>query len=312
MKARLRCLSIMSLCFPVFCASIHAADERSERDVQMPNGITLHVLERGTGESVIFIHGSASDFSMWEDEVAQFAGDGYHAVAYSRRYNSPNSNASQPNHSASVEANDLDLLLVQLGISRAHIIGHSYGAYTALLFALKNPKAVITLTLAEPPLVPWLTKIEGENSEAAKALYAKILNDMVAPTRRAFKAGKDEQGLTLFLDFVAGKGAIKWLPKTVTDRCRQNLQELKALFISNDIYPKIDPKSVASLRIPTLILSGANSDDVGQYTDDELERLIPPNIGMRVRVDDATHLMWTEKPDQCRASVYRLIRGRKN
>ena len=71
---------------------------------------------------------------MWEKQVTAFAAEGFRALAYSRRYNYPNTNQLQPNHSASVEADDLAKLLSKLSIPKAHIIGHSYGAYTALLF----------------------------------------------------------------------------------------------------------------------------------------------------------------------------------
>ncbi len=63
----------------------------------------------------------------------------------------------QPDHSAIVEARDLLGLMDELKIEKAYILGHSYGAYTALLFAIDHPDRVKKLILAEPPLERWLT-----------------------------------------------------------------------------------------------------------------------------------------------------------
>lgn len=61
------------------------------RATNIGNGITLHYVEEGSGAPVIFVHGSIGDYSYWLDEVDAF-GTKYRAIAYSRRYNYPNTN----------------------------------------------------------------------------------------------------------------------------------------------------------------------------------------------------------------------------
>src|SRR4029077_18012727 len=113
----------------------------------------------------------------------------YRVVAYSRRYNYPNARSvPAANHSALVEADDLANLLKALGASPAHVVGHSYGAYTALILALKHPELVRSLVLAEPPLLRWLPSLPG-----GKALYADFMNNMWEPTGREFRRGNPEQ-----------------------------------------------------------------------------------------------------------------------
>jgi pimeloyl-ACP methyl ester carboxylesterase len=303
----------MILLVLVTLQAVALADETTqirERSVAVGDGISLHCIECGEGEPIVFIHGGTSDYSLWEDQVQAFAREGYRAIAYSRRYNYPNENETHPNHSASVEAADLAGLLRGLNLPRAHIVGHSYGAYTAILLALEHPELVRTLTLGEPPIVPWLTDLHGKHADEAKLLHARLYRELIGPVKQAFESDNDELALRRFLDFVAGKDAVEKLPEHVLVRCRRNIGELKALMASDNRYPDVDQERVRKMQIPTLILSGRNSQDVGRFTDPVLERLIPEASRKRIILDGATHLIWIEQPKECREAVLDFIRGK--
>ena len=66
------------------------------RSVTITPGVELHYIEKGKGVPVIFIHGTLGDYSVWQPQLRFFAGS-YRALAYSRRYNYPNTNPQQPN-----------------------------------------------------------------------------------------------------------------------------------------------------------------------------------------------------------------------
>src|SRR5262245_41502311 len=72
------------------------------RKVTLGDGIELSYVERGKGVPIVFVHGTLGDYSTSEGQLVVF-GEKYRALAYSRRYNYPNSNRMQPNHSARVE-----------------------------------------------------------------------------------------------------------------------------------------------------------------------------------------------------------------
>src|SRR5215472_14482606 len=99
--------------------------------VEIGNGITLHYVDLGKGIPVVFVHGSLSDGGYWVDQLGEFAKH-YRAIAYSRRYNYPNSNPTRAGYSAVVDAEDLAGLIGALHLGRVVVIGHSYGALTAL------------------------------------------------------------------------------------------------------------------------------------------------------------------------------------
>ena len=125
------------------------------------NGTSLHYVDRGKGEPIVFVHGALADYREWGPVAEQLA-DTYRAITYSRRYNFPNDNRrSSNNHSARVEAADLGALNRRLQLGPMHVVGVSYGAYTAPLLALREPQLIRTLTLVEPPLITWLPDLPG-------------------------------------------------------------------------------------------------------------------------------------------------------
>src|SRR5215831_12658775 len=128
------------------------AGSQAPRKVAISDGVELHYVERGKGVPVLFIHGTLGDYSVWDGQLGPFA-ERYRVVAYSRRYNYPNTNKLRPQHSAVVEAEDLAAFIKKLDLGKVHVVGHSYGGYAALFLAARHPELVRTLTLAEPPVV---------------------------------------------------------------------------------------------------------------------------------------------------------------
>src|SRR5260221_6008288 len=157
------------------------------KTVTVSDGVELHYMERGSGVPVIFVHGSLSDGGYWSDVVGPF-GEDHRVVAYSRRYNFPNTNPIQTGYSAVVDADDLAALINKLALGPVHVVGHSYGALTALFLAVRHPELVRTLVLAEAPAVSLLADLH-DSHDAGKATLADIQTRMVKPMRAAFQKG---------------------------------------------------------------------------------------------------------------------------
>ncbi|MBT5019211.1 MAG: alpha/beta hydrolase [Planctomicrobium sp.] len=302
--------AVLPLLLFVVLYSVASGQQDAPDRLPIGNGVSLHFVERGEGDPIIFVHGLMDDYSGWLRQLEGFAKQDYRAIAYSRRYNYPNKNRLRANHSALVEADDLAAFIRNLKLPKAHIVGYSYGAYTALILALEHPELVRTLTLGEPPLVPWLTDLPGDKSEAGKMHLEKLMEQGINPTKAAFELGRDEIAMRTMFDCIGGAGAFERLPEFVKDKCRRNVTELKAIASSNAPYPFVDRKKVRSLAVPTLILSGSKSVAVAKYTDSELERLIPEHSRKRIVLVGATHIIWVQQPVQCRNAVLNFIRDK--
>jgi len=289
----------------------HVCGEEIElRKVTIGDDVTLSYVERGEGEPVIFIHGLTGDYSVWLPQVEAFATEHYRAISYSRRYNFPNANEIRFDHSATTEADDLALFIRKLGLKNAHIVGHSFGAYTALMLALKHPELVRTLTLAEPPLAPWLSSLPGEQAKAGKEHSKRLLTKGVIPARAAFEAGNEELAMQTMIDAISGEGTFARIPADAKTRLRRNVNEMKAAMMSKNAYPYIARERVGRLTIPTLLLSGGKSVATAKVTAPELERLLPNSSRKRVVLPEASHMMWSDEPQRCRDVVLEFIGGK--
>ncbi|WP_157860206.1 alpha/beta fold hydrolase [Methanosarcina acetivorans] len=154
------------------------------------NGIELNYVEQGEGDPVIFVHGTLDDYRIRGSQI-EFFSKYYHVIAYSRRYHHPNVWVGDGmDYSATLHAKDLAELIKKIGFKSAHVIGHSYGAYTSLVFVCEHPKLVRSLILCEPPLLPWLLNIPGGDT-----LLAAYITNAWEPARQAFQRGDLEQGV---------------------------------------------------------------------------------------------------------------------
>lgn len=290
--------------------SLTSGHEVLPQKLTIADDVVLHYVERGEGDPIVFVHGLMDEYSVWLPQLEAFSKQGYRAIAYSRRLNYPNSNRIRPNHSASLEADDLAALVRKLNLQKVHIVGHSYGAYTALLFALQHPDQTRTITLAEAPIVPWLTELPDDRKESGEAHLSKLMNQGIQPAKTAILSGDEDAAIRAMLDAVAGSGKFNSLPPFVKAKCRRNALELKAFLLSDNRYPNIDRKQLGRLTVPTLILSGSESLATAKFTDPELEGMIPEQSRNRVVLHGATHMMWIEQPVHVRDTVLEFFRGK--
>jgi len=122
------------------------------------NQTTLAYERRGEGEPVLLLHPGfvANAFAplMLEPALAE-----YQLIAYQRRGYGASAPIQAP-FGIDQHAADCLALMDDLNITRAHLVGHSFGANVALEVARIAPGRVPTLALLEPPL-PWAMQPES-------------------------------------------------------------------------------------------------------------------------------------------------------
>jgi non-heme chloroperoxidase len=260
------------------------------------NGVELHYLDVGKGIPVIFVHGGLDDYRMWEAQVEQFA-QNYRVIAYSRRYNFPNNNPHiRPDHSAIIEAEDLAAVIKRLKLGRVHIVGHSYGAFTALFLAIKHPEMIRTLVLAEPPVLGW-----AQDKPDGRALFDEIMDNLWKPAGEAFRRGQKEQALRLTLNYFVGEGVFDQVPEAQRNYWRSNSREWQSLTTSRDAFPPLSREAVKRIKATALMISGGKTMNILKFIDSELQPLLAK--GERLVIPNATHDMWNEQPEACRRAV---------
>ena len=114
--------------------------------------IALEYEVRGAGDSVLLIHGGV--VADWFAPVAAEPAlrDRYQVINYHRAGYAGSKSVGGPLGMAD-QAAHARRLLDELGVERAHVVGHSSGANIALQLALDHPQAVRSLALLEPALL---------------------------------------------------------------------------------------------------------------------------------------------------------------
>jgi pimeloyl-ACP methyl ester carboxylesterase len=187
------------------------------------NGVELHYIEQGQGEPLILLHGGQGDYRSWES-LMKLLSPQFRVISYSRRYNYPNNNPiAAKYHSAYTEADDLAAFIRQLKLGRAHLVGTSMGAFTALVLAVKHPEMVRSLVLAEPPIHQWV-----RDTPDGVAAYRQFMTAIQEPARAAFKAGDDKGAMRFFVDGIIGTGRFDSLPPEGLAAVMQNSRFFKA------------------------------------------------------------------------------------
>lgn len=287
-------------------ASCGAASSLASGEVDIGGGVVLHYVTAGKGIPVVFVHGSLSDYSYWCGQVAAF-GRHYRAIAYSRRYDFPNSNAPVLGYSAKTDADDLGAIIAHMHLGKVYVIGHSYGALTALFLAANHPELLRAVVLAEPPAISILRHLPDEEASVGRAMYSDIFARMVTPMRADFLKGDANAGVGAFIDYVFDSQNA-WSDMSGADRAAtmRDAREWEVMMTHGTLFPDITPQTVHSVRVPVMIMSGAKSYPFLAYIDQELARLLPDNVN--VIYPDVGHQMWVKYPNMSRNDAEAFFR----
>jgi non-heme chloroperoxidase len=267
------------------------------------NNVELTYIERGRGEPVILLHGGQADYRAWQ-YATEHLSKNYRVISYSRRYNYPNKNPIiGSNHSAYVEAEDLAAFIGKLNLDRVHLVGTSIGGYAALIYAVKHPKKVLTLTLAEPNIHAWVLETPA---------FREFLNNTWVPAGNAFRAGDDREAMRLLVDAFGGTGAFDRMPPTAQTIALQNANFFRAATLSADHSPDIDKKKVRRLKVPILLINGEKTKPMLLAIVEEFAKVVP--TAERHVIKNAGHGSPREKPEEFTAAVADFLarRSKKN
>jgi pimeloyl-ACP methyl ester carboxylesterase len=154
------------------------------------NGAAIEYEVRGAGDPLLLIHGAilADAFFPLLHEPALARHN--RLIYYHRRGFAGSARPPAP-FSIPQQAADCRALLHHLGIPRAHIAGHSYGAITALQLALDAPGTIQSLALLEPVVLDAIPS-------------GPTFGEGLAPIIGMYERGEKVEALDGFLTAVVG------------------------------------------------------------------------------------------------------------
>jgi 2-(acetamidomethylene)succinate hydrolase len=253
-------------------------------------GVELTYDERGAGEAVVLVHGTASTRAIW-NEVRDELGDSFRTIAYDRR-GYGDSGAPEGFTAAPVpeHGDDLIALIRGLGLAPVLLCGHSFGAMTCLDVILREPDLVRAAVLIEPPML-WL----ASNGTAA-----------LSELRAAIEAGTAEGGPTgaiaAFTRVVCGPRA---LDAVGLERAMAALQHPRGFASDVSVAAGWDVslRDLRAISTPVTFVTGTRTPRAYREPAEALARTIP---GAELREGDSGHLVPNEAPDVVAGAVRAL------
>ena len=113
------------------------------------NGIGIEVQDEGSGPPVLLLHGWPDSHRLWRHQVAALTAAGYRCVVPDLRgFGDSDRPAEVEAYALPFLAGDVLGVLDQLGIERAHVVGHDWGAALAWAIAALAPDRVDHLVAA--------------------------------------------------------------------------------------------------------------------------------------------------------------------
>lgn len=257
------------------------------------NGVELEFEVRGSGEPVLLIDMLIADCFVPLLREPSLAGH-YQLIRYHKR-GWVGSTHTPPPVSIRDHAADAAALLGQLGVQRAHVVGHSTGASIAAQLALDHGEHVHTLVLLEPTLV-------------SLPLGQEFLRS-AAPVFEAYGSG-DHSGA--FAMFVAAASGLDWeacqtlLEKRIPGVVAQSVKDADTFFGVE--LPAITewtfgPEQAAAIHRQVLSVRGAETQPLWVEIAEFLRSALP--YVEECTIEGAGHLLQIQRPEP----VARAISG---
>jgi len=106
-------------------------------------GVRIHVEVTGEGRPVLLLHGFPDSGALWRNQVPVLADAGFQVIVPDLRgFGASAVPASVDEYSMIHSVGDVVAVLDHLGIGRAHVVGHDFGAALAWAFAAFLPDRV--------------------------------------------------------------------------------------------------------------------------------------------------------------------------
>jgi len=262
------------------------------------DGIELEFEERGSGEPVVLIHGSAV-----KDDLLpvgnRLAPEGYGIIRYHRRgYGGSSPVPGLGPVSIADQSHDCVGLMHELGIERAHVVGHSTGGVIALQIALDAPDVVHSLTLLEPALI--LIVPSGQ-----------AMMEQMTPVVEMYQGGQKAQAAEAFIQAISRPNAREIIDGSIGDGAYDDALTMADMFFGIEMASlqgwSFGQDEAQRITQPVLFVMGVETPPPFREVQELLAQLLPQMA--TVTVAGGTHIFDIEKPGETAQAIASFLRA---
>jgi pimeloyl-ACP methyl ester carboxylesterase len=274
---------------------------------------SVRVLEVGTGEPIVFVHGSPNGAATWIPLASQLL---HRRCLLVER---PGAGLSSPvadwgdHRTASVAV--LDAVLSRFGLDRVDLAGSSFGGLYAYNFALAHPERVRALIQLGSPGGPAALGMPA----IFRFLSLPLPRFMVSRALRPDAVEARKMFVEIGHGAAVGRGAIpgiifEWYASLLnhTDTVEQLNREVRAIATPFGYRRggRLDDAAVATVAPPLLYLWGDRDTFATPFAADRLAALTP---GAKIEhFGDFGHVLWYDDPVLVAERIEHFVAGLAN
>ena len=277
------------------------------------DGTQIYYESRGTGEPIILVYGIACLINHWHHQIEYFAKN-YQVIAFDLRGHHKSAMIEGYDHlSLEATCKDILLLMEHLNISKAHFLGHSFGAplilqaydmkpeaFLSMGFIngfSKNPiKGMFGLDVIEPFFYFVKSQYE-QHPDLWRSLWKTAVDNPLAMVLAGL-AGGFNLHLTHFKDIEVYARGVARMDLEVFLVMFEELMK----FDGDNILPKI--------AVPALVISGEKDNVTPQKFQHEFRDKIPHSEF--VSVPYGSHCTQLDFPDYINLKIEDFLRKSKS
>lgn len=272
------------------------------------NGVRLHYMTAGSGQTLLFLHGFPEFWYAWRAQLEAFSADYHVVVPDMRGYNLSDRPADMAAYTIPTLVADVRALLAQVGPGRqAILIAHDWGGIVAWAFALTHPSALQKLVVINAPHPAIFARELATNSAQQQA--AGYMTMLRGPQAEALLGADDFARL----DGMLFGGAVRPDAFSAADRAAYHaawslpggltgaLNYYRAVALTP---PPSSPPNL-TVTVPTLVLWGEQDTALLTGNLDGLDAYVP-NLRVQ-RFPQAGHWVVHEQPDAVTDAIRAFI-----
>lgn len=259
------------------------------RPIEMQSGFAdvrggrLYYESNGLGETIVLVHGNAGDNRHWDFQFAALADD-YRVIRYDVRGFGKSSLPVEGEPYSDYE--DLAMLLDQLDVRTAHVVGWSMGSGIVVDFALAYPGRTTSLI----SVGPW---VFGYSSPTEQAMMMDMFKVGAALAGGGLGAAVDA-----WMKLPHFAAAI--IDPAVGEQYRQ-IADCYTFWAFSHLSPQrmLDPSAAgrtSEIKAPTLILTAEHDTPACLEIADLLDESISDS--RKIIMEGTGHLLHMEKPEE--------------
>ena len=253
---------------------------KSTGTIKSFDGTEIYYETHGSGEPIVFIYGLACLMNHWHFQVDYFS-QKYQVITFDIRGHHKSVTKDFNNINLESVAKDIDILLSELKVKKAHFVGHSFGAQIILKaydlfpqyfktisfingFASNPIKGMFGLDVIEPLF--YFVKAQFEKAPITwNMLWKNAINNPVSMFLSAMAGGFNWK-LTQFKDIEVYAKGVSQIPLEVFIPYFEDLMTFEGAEVARKI------------SVPTMVISGEKDSVTPKKFQSELSDLIKDSL----------------------------------